>query len=195
MLDRARTIDAVVHSLTTPAVLTEHEVQPTLEVLALQVKERINRMTVKRQAKNCTKPEFIWHLDAIIAEVHQQADKAGLQGHNWRFVFDNPSNHNVKREDLKNLRPGDVIEHPPRYSPEIMQPIEHSHGWTVNEYEHARLLHGVTEWDLHKEWGMMLAAFKKQSTPTAVKNTVARVPEAAKQIVLAKGGRIPKMYP
>ena len=175
-------------------MLTEHDVLAGLELAFLQVMERIKGLKIHRKAKNWTKKEFIWHLEAIIDRVHTLADEAGLHGHKWRFVFDNPSNHNVKREDLKNLRPGDVIEHPPRYSPEIMQPIEHSHGWTVNEYEHARLLHGVTKWDLHSEWGMMLAAFKKRSTPAVVKATVARVPEAAKQIVMAKGGRIPKMY-
>ena len=105
-----------------------------------------------------------------------------------------PNNHNVKESELKNLRPGELLVRPPRYSPELMQAVEHSHSVTQNTYLKARLLANMAVWDIQAEWKLLQDAFWKAITPSYVAKTAARVPEAARQIVKALGGRIDKEY-
>lgn len=147
-----------------------------------------------RPAKNWTKKEFIYHLRRIIDEVHRLAAEQGLTHVKWRFAFDNPGNHKITEADLDNLLPGEGIIQPPTYSPEIMQPIEHSHAWTVRAYQRRRLESGRTDFNIQAEWDTVREAFWQANTKEVVAKTVKRVPEAARQIIKANGGRINRKF-
>lgn len=187
-------VDATKHRLTRAFVLLEHEIVAALEREFLQVREKPKgKPAFWRPAKNWTLPEFISKLETAVECTHKLADAQGLEG-DWYFAFDNPSNHHVTREDIKNLRPGDQLVHPARYSPELMQPVEHSHGYTCKTFLQERLQQGMTHWDIQAEWELLREVFMRVNTPEVVSKTVARVKPAADQIIKAKGGRIPKEY-
>ena len=176
-------------------VLVIHDMIVAIKLGYLQVWEKPKGQPgFWRPAKNWTKKEFIHNFDAVIDAVHERAEELGLEHVRWRFAFDNPNNHKVKRSDLKNLRDGEEIVQPPRYSPEIMQPVEHSHGYTQARYFKDRLEANMHVWDIQAEWALLQEAFYKANTPETVTATVRRVPEAAQQIVKAKGGRIARKY-
>lgn len=165
-----------------------------LKCACLQVVEKVKgEPAFERPAKNWTKPEFIANLNGIVDHTHDMADERGLTGP-WYFAFDNPNNHKVTREDITSLRPGDELVRPSRYSPELMQAIEHSHGYTCEAFLTERLMHGLTKWDIQREWQMLREVFFRANTPEVVSKTVARVPAAAAEIIKAKGGRIPRKY-
>jgi hypothetical protein len=176
-------------------VLFKHQVFPPLKYVCLQVKVKLKGQDAYwRPARNWTKPEFIWHLNTMIDSVHAKAKELDLGHLRWRFAFDNPSNHNVKASDLTSLLPGEEIIRPPRYSPELMQAIEHCHGYTRKAYLAARMALGQTAWDIQAEWMTMRETFFQVATPETVSRTVDRVQEAARQIVEAGGGRIERKY-
>jgi hypothetical protein len=168
---------------------------PSLEYVLLQVRvKKKGQDEYYRPARNWTKTEFISHMTALIDCVHAKADEQGLGDVRWRFAFDNPNNHNIKRADLPNLRAGEKIIRPPRYSPELMQAIEHSHGYTQKAYLASRMEAGAASWDIQAEWRCIRDVFFAVNTPAVVTKTVGRVQEAARQIIKAKGGRIAREY-
>ena len=194
MLHRARAVGAAVHCAVTPPLLSKHEVVALLEYACLQVVEKVKGSpSFERPAKNWTKKEFIYNLDLIVKRTHKKGDKLGLMGP-WYFTFDNPNNHKVVREDIKSLRPGDQLVKPPRYAPELMQAIEHSHGYTCKAFLSERLMHGLSHWDIQGEWQLLQKMFYRVNTADVVSQTVARVPAAAREIIKARGGRIPRKY-
>lgn len=178
----------------TSAVLFKHQVFSSPESDLLQVWEKPKgKPGFWRKARGWTKPEFIANMRTIVNRVHEKADLLGLDI-KFIFAFDNPITHDIDEDDLGNLRTGEYIRRPPRYSPELMQAIEHSHAHTSKAYQKARLLTGHQHWDIQAEWQCMRDVFYRANTPEVVSSTAARIPEAARQIILAKGGRIPAVY-
>lgn len=194
MRQRACAVGAAIHRTARPLLLGEHEMLSPFERARLQVVEKVKgQPAFERPARNWTKPEFIHNLDLIVERTHEKGDQLGLTGP-WYFTFDNPNNHKVKREDIKSLRPDDELVKPPRYAPELMQPVEHSHGYTCEAFLSERLMHGLSRWDIQGEWELLQEVFYRVNTPDVVSKTVARVPTAAREIIKAKGGRIPRKY-
>lgn len=175
-------------------VLLKHEMLAALESWFLQVREKPKgEPAFQRPARGLTKPEFHDKMTRLVKRVHDLADEKGLEGP-WYFVFDNPSIHNIEPQDVPTLGPGDELLYAARYAPELMQAIEHSHGYTCEEFLKERMVHGMTHWDIQAEWKLLQEVFVRVNTPEVVRKTVARVQPAAQQIIIAKGGRIPKKY-
>lgn len=194
MLEGTAACQAIEYCWLTSFVLFKHQVISSLESDLLQVWEKLKGQPgFWRKARGWTKPEFIANMRTIVNRVHEKADLLGLDT-KFIFAFDNPITHDIDEDDLGNLREGEYILRPPRYSPELMQAIEHSHGYTTKAYHKARLELGHTSWDIQAEWRCLREVFFEANTPEVVSKTVARIPEAARQIILAKGGRIPAVY-
>jgi hypothetical protein len=104
----------------------------------------------RKLAKSLTKEEFADMLEAIINAAYAAWPADGT----WKevvFVFDNPSFHAIDDITLDRFKLGgrlrdvkEQLQHPPRYSGDFMQCIEHVHGSLCSAWRTSRLMLGTS---------------------------------------------------
>ena len=123
--------------------------------------------------------EWWFELCAIICATYDRwPDKSTFK--DVIFMYDNPSFHNLtdeEKEDLVACTPLDNIgqlQHPPRYSGDFMQCIEHVHSIICNEWWSTRLKYkSAKQWEARE--GELQSIFMKTVTAQTVTDNLTKL--------------------